>query len=130
MTPILIAGSLLSLLLFFFFFLSIVFPRALPVQEDRRLPRSSAGRTGGAEDGKRAPSPSAKADEKEPQKGTGSRIARCAILSHFGAQRCRRRRADRLLQHGVQLVGQVIEHAADVVEDAHGGFFFRTAHTE
>lgn len=25
----------------------------------------------------------------------------------------------RLLQHGIQLVGQVVEHAADVIEDAH-----------
>lgn len=30
-----------------------------------------------------------------------------------------------LLQHGVQLIGQVVEHAADVVQDAHRGFLLR-----
>lgn len=30
-----------------------------------------------------------------------------------------------LLQHGVQLIGQVVKHAADVVQDAHRGFLLR-----
>lgn len=45
-------------------------------------------------------------------------------LCHLSRSSCYRCRGDRflwLLQHGVQLVSQIIEHAADVVEDADCG---------